>query len=900
MIHSKKNNKKTISLSIALCAGLIHSPLASAHDWIRYFSFNNGKEAEIHYSLEEDGAALQVEFDGDRGPGSTRIVYADHGRFQVLGQRDSRNPTQKSSLNHDFRIPSWVNGTQNFFWIRNLSDNDAVYIFEDGTVAHSCAKEWSAASARLIDYQGQKMLVESVKKGEGGTLYLSRTLAGENCIALSQSYLPQLHEDSRIEISEGGVLKIGGMDTQIDLASRCLLYPLKGRPDFAIKTCADASPAIGSFLVRLNDQKQYKLHDKVWTPIQINAVTNTANGIFELKSPQKYRIDLDQFDAELKRFSYRSDGDSVLDDKGRPVDALAQIHSKYTDLVADSIAHPERYQENSDASVNQYFLESFWARRSVVLLGKPGTGKSSAVRAFARDVGRGLIRGVPRTTEIYDVKISSLLSGTTYVGQTEQRIAELLSAAQQSGCIFFLDEFHTLAGAGTSSHNSNDITQYFKKGLEAGELLLIGTDTDHEFYNAFGHDPAFIERFDIKKVSPPDGAQLLEIIHAKVKSEFNIDLAPAIIQLAIDLSQNYDVTAAQPRSAVNLLKKAVARLSAANAGASEITEQTLKEAAVIKYGFDPFQLNPANLRARLTQLKTGLDAELIGQEDAKQLVYSLWARKITGVGDDRQVNSLLLAGPPGVGKTRIAELSADLMGYKKTVIEMNKFAHTGIEAFRREVYQALLEHPFRVIILDEIEKSHSSVQAAALSMLQTGAFRVTEEMPYGKSVVREVSAKHALFILTSNAAGHYIQLQLKRHGSVEEADLKNNLAEDGILEAILSRIQHVGPMTTPTQEEFKKGLTRVLNATLTRESIRHGYRFVMDNEDEFIGEVMKMYHDNVDYRDIRKHISAVEDLIADSLIAQSASPGSEIRLRSTPNPKKRIRREAPAHLSYYQ
>jgi ATP-dependent Clp protease ATP-binding subunit ClpA len=678
---------------------------------------------------------------------------------------------------------------------------------------------------------------------------------------------------------------------------------MKSRADFAIKTCQESGPNLGTFLVRLQDQKQYQLTDRIWSPAQTSSLTEVSNGIFEYKGADGFRIDLDQFDAELRRFAFLSDGDTVLDDKGKKVDSLEKVRAKYPDLVADSIAHPERYQETSDKDITQHFLEAFWARRSVVLLGKPGTGKSSAIRAFARDVGRGLVPGVPRTTEIFEIKVSTLLSGTTYVGMTEQRIGELISAAQQSGCIFFIDEFHSLAGAGTSSNNSNDVTQYIKKGLEAGELLLIGTDTDHEFYNGFAHDPAFIERFDIKKLNAPDGPALEEIIRARFKSEFNLDFSPALVQLAISLSQNYDVTAAQPRSAVNLLRKAVARASATGGTAPEITAQFLKETAVIKYGFDPFQLNPASLRAKLAQLRPGLDAELIGQDDAKDLIRSVWARKITGVGDDRRVNSLLLAGPPGVGKTRAAELSADLMGYKKTIVEMNKFAHGGVELFRREIYQALLEHPFRVFVLDEIEKAHSTVQAGALAMLQTGSFRVTEEMPQGKTVTREVSAKHAVFFLTSNAAAEYIKRQISKHGSVDEKELRRYLAEDNISEAILSRIQHVVPMSTPSQAEFKAGLTRSLAATLQRESARHGFRFTLEDEGDFISEVMKSYHEDTDYRDISKHLTEIEDLIVQALMKEDRAPGSEIKLNyskpSEPPARKKQRREPPPYYSYY-
>ena len=867
---------------------------AWAYDWTRYFTFSNQNEAQIRYSFNKNEASLSIHFAEAQLLTSTREIYVRQGKFHLLGQADSRNPTQGSALNQFLKVQGAVTEKLPYFWIQNLADNTATYIFEDSTAATSCSKGWTAARARFVDFHGQRFLLESVKEGgkekDGETFYLSKNLTGTKCISLNHAFLPTLHESSKVEVSEEGILKIQGVETLFDLKSQCLLHPVKDRPDFVVKSCQQASLESGVYLVRFSDLKHFPLDRKKWTRDLLPSDTSVSDGIFTFNSlTAERRIDLDQFDAELKRLARRSSAGVVMGENGKPIDALLKIRSNYTDLVSDSIAHPELYPESSSPAVNEHVAEAFWSRRSVMLLGKPGTGKSSAVRAFARDVGRGSVRGLPRTTEIFDVDVSSLLSGTKFVGMTEQRIAELISAAKQSGCIFFIDEFHTLAGSGTNSHKSNDITQFFKKGLASGEFLLMGTDTSDEFYNAFGHDPAFIERFEVKKLNPPEGTALHEIIKGRFKSEFNRELSQDLIELATDLSQNYDVTAAQPRSALNLLKKAVARLAFAGREGEEITPQNLKETAVLKYGFDPAELSPARLRSKVSQLKSGLDQALIGQVEAKDLVYRVWVRKVMGVGSDEKINSLLLAGPPGVGKTRIAELSADLMGYKKTVIEMNKFAERGIELFRREIYQALLEHPFRVIVLDEIEKAHSTVQTAALSMLQTGAFRVTEEMPSGKTVVREVSAKHALFVLTSNAAGYYIKNELKRSGSLDETELRRHLLEDGISEAILSRIQHVVPMTTPTQKEYRVGVEKSLALTLKRESDRHGFKFILENEDEFIADVMKSHHEDTDYREIGKQMLRIEDLIADALMSDEREAGAEVKLHWVVVPLRRHR-----------
>jgi replication-associated recombination protein RarA len=890
--------KKSTCFSISVFGFFLIHP-AFALEFTRHFEFTNGNEATLEYSMDDDGVQLDINFIDNAANAKPKGIFSDWGRFELLGQRDTRNPSHTVSTSPQFRIPSLIQSKQSFFWVRNLSEKVNYYFFEDGNVAHSCSKDWTSSRATLLHHKGKTFLLESVKKGERGSVYLSKGLEGDDCVQLGSEFLASLHEEGATQVSSAGILKVNGIPHLYDLNCSTILHPLSERPEYAIKTCEQESYPTGTFLIRLKDQKEIKLDEKIWADGRIGSSFHVENGIFETSAPKKKRIDLDQFDNELRRLLRLSQGDVILDENNKRTDGVAVVRSKYTDLVSDSLAHPHLYPEKTEASASNHLSEALWSRRSAILLGRPGTGKSSAVRAFARDVGLGLVRGVPRTTEIFEIKVTSLLSGTRYVGTTEQRISELLSAAKQSGCIYFIDEFHTLSGSGTSSSDPNDVTQFFKKALEAGELQLIGTDTHHEFYNAFAHDPAFVERFEVVKLTPPQGEELKDVIKNRFLSEFKIELTPELIESAIELSQNFDVTAAQPRSSVNLIRKAFARMASSGREGQLFDLPFLKETAVVKYGFDPFQLDRNKLRGQLLQLKEGLDAALIGQDEATSTIYNLWLRKLTGVGDPNQVNSVLLAGPPGVGKTRLAELSADLMGHQKTIIEMNKFSHSGVESFRREVYQALLQHPFRVIILDEIEKAHLSVQEAALSMLQTGAFQVTEEMPMSKKVVRDVTAKHALFILTSNAASNYIKRELSQSGAIETSELKAKLAEDGISEMILSRIQHIAPMTTPTQAEFKKGLIKSLTLTLAREAKRHGVGFVLENQDAFITEVMADFDEQTDYRDIQKYISGIEDLIAQGLVNQAAGSTTEIKLRWGTSSKKRRRSMPAAHLSLY-
>jgi ATP-dependent Clp protease ATP-binding subunit ClpA len=293
----------------------------------------------------------------------------------------------------------------------------------------------------------------------------------------------------------------------------------------------------------------------------------------------------------------------------------------------------------------------------------------------------------------------------------------------------------------------------------------------------------------------------------------------------------------------------------------------LKAAALEKYQLNSGQLDLEVSRHRIEQLKIGMNQEVLGQATAKKAMLSVWKRKLSGVGDPDHVASLLFVGAPGVGKTRLASLSADLMGYRKKVIEMNRFQKGDIDEFRREVYGALLQSTLHVFILDEIEKADLSVQEAALGMLQSGQFTVAEKLLGGGLVYREVSAKNAVFILTSNAGSEYIE---KYAQSEDQTELRDILAKEGISAAILSRILGIIPMHRPNQAEFKQALQYYLRKTLEREGVKNHVRFELTNEAEFIAKAMSSYTSQLDYRDVRKLLLTIEEKIAEALLSRSS------------------------------
>ncbi len=863
------------------------SPPSLADIQRRYFHFSNGNKAIFTIDTENPlEGRLDLLEPGDNG--DTLPIFTHFNYKNFLDHEDSQN----TELTTGVVARRADSKDSHFTWFE--SKDEHFLLFQDGRLARSCTGtlgQRSAFGAVQIDLEGKSLVIETFSRGaSAGTFISSLGLAGTDpllgeCVRLDHEYhshLPQMSLKYK-----NGLLSLSGIEAQIELSSMALVWNVVHQGiTYFIKSISDLNDLEnfghlegGVFIFRSNDGKAIKIQDKAITiptgefPVPLFEIKSgllKVNGI-------KRKIDLNQFDAESRVIKRQGKADPLYDRNNLAINAAEAVLKNYKDWVQESLLHPENFKEKADPLLMENMGEAIVSGRSLVVLGKAGTGKTSAVRAFAREVGAGRIPGVPRTTRIIEIKVANLASGTTYTGMIEERVATLIAAAKELGCIFFFDEIHSLAGVGTSKHQQNDITQYMKGPLETGELILIGTDTPHEFNNVFGKDPAFMQRFKQVRVSSPTGGDLIQILRDRILKEGYPLPSNSVLEAAIDYSNQYDLTAAQPRSAINLLRTAYAKTYSVGLGGQPLTREVLVRAVIAEYKVDTAQFSRSQMRNKLQHLSEGLNSEIIGQASAKEAIIHLWRRKLTGVGDADQVNSLLLAGPSGIGKSKVAEISANLMGYEKTTIEMNKYRLGGVDKFRREVYSALLDHPLRVIILDELEKAGIEVQQAALSMLQNGEFTVLEEIPGGGTVSREVSARHCLFILTTNAASRFIARECGVNGKCSIPDKHLAAAMVGeIDQAILSRIQDIVPMTFPSQKEFEEGLVFYVRRTLLRESQRHRVQFTIKRQAEFLKALSQLRTSDSEFRDAKKLIAKVlERSISESLLRLNSAEEGE-------------------------
>ena len=417
-------------------------------------------------------------------------------------------------------------------------------------------------------------------------------------------------------------------------------------------------------------------------------------------------------------------------------------------------------------------------KNSPALVGPPGVGKTAIVEELARRILRGLVPAQLRGRRIWSLNMAALVAGTKYRGEFEERVRDLLAETAQAGnVILFLDELHTLMGAG-GAEGSIDGANLLKPALGRGGIQLIGATTREEYSRRVESDPALARRFRVVEVAPATVAQSLEILRALapgLERHHGVCILSQALEAAVKLSDRYLPGRYLPDKAVDLLDESAAACCLRGIGVvdRQAVAATLQRATGI-----PLRRLREGDRAALRDLETRLGASVLGQPEAVRTAAAAVRRGRLGLGEPgRPSAALLLAGPTGVGKTALCKALS-------------------------------------LILLDELEKAHPSVTALLLQILEDG--RLTD------SLGRTADFRNALLVMTTNAG----TLGPKaRAGFGPGAEIRDRLA-GAFSPELLGRMDAVlqfRPLTEPVLTqiaalELRKALARVEAAGLRVEA----------------------------------------------------------------------------------
>jgi ATP-dependent Clp protease ATP-binding subunit ClpC len=408
-------------------------------------------------------------------------------------------------------------------------------------------------------------------------------------------------------------------------------------------------------------------------------------------------------------------------------------------------------------------------KNNPLLLGDAGVGKTAVVEGLAYAIHNGTAPASLLKKRIVQIEIGTLVAGTSLRGQFEERLIGIVDEIKNSGnCILFIDEIHTIVGAGDTIDSNLDAANILKPALSRGEINCIGATTHEEYRKAIAQDPALDRRFrtiDVEEPSEDDSIKILEGQRLKLEEHHGVVILPETLEAAVRLSVRYMPDRRLPDKALDLLDEACTRViirtiapddedpAPNDVKASDVT------AVLSQWTGIPVTELTTNEKRRLAGLEQALLQRVIGQDEAINTVSAAIKTARAGLNDpNRPIGVFLFLGPSGVGKTELARALASFMfGSDEAMIrlDMSEFhdAHTvarligappGYRDTQRggQLTDALRRRPYSVVLLDEVEKAAPEVFDIFLQVFDEG--RISDA--HG----RRVDARHAVFIMTSN------------------------------------------------------------------------------------------------------------------------------------------------------
>ena len=401
-------------------------------------------------------------------------------------------------------------------------------------------------------------------------------------------------------------------------------------------------------------------------------------------------------------------------------------------------------------------------KSNVLMVGDPGVGKTAIAEGIAWKIVNGDVPNFLKEYHVYTLDIGSMLAGSKYRGDFEERFKLVLQALQKKGkTIMFIDEAHMISGAGAGGQNSsNDLANMLKPALAKGNIKVVASTTWEEYRKYFEKDRALMRRFQrvgIDEPSRDNTIKILQGIRKYYEDYHNTLITDDAIVAAVDLSIKYQTDRKLPDKAIDLLDVACSRFKV-----KDIESDKVVDAASVQYELARMVKLPEDLvkereSENLANLEHNLKNVVYGQDKAvEDIVDKILVAQAGLKSENKPVGSFVFMGPTGVGKTELAKQLSNQLGVQLVRFDMSEYqekhsvskligsppGYVGFEENSGQLITKLQEHPNCVLLLDEIEKAHPDVSSILLQIMDNG--RITG------SNGKEADARNCVLILTTN------------------------------------------------------------------------------------------------------------------------------------------------------
>ena len=497
------------------------------------------------------------------------------------------------------------------------------------------------------------------------------------------------------------------------------------------------------------------------------------------------------------------------------------------------------------------------ARRNkcnVLMVGDPGVGKTAIAEGLARKIFEKKVPKFIQDHQVYTLDISSLLAGSKYRGDFEERLKAVLTALEKKGkIILFIDEAHMMQGAGASSQSSNDMSNMLKPILTKGIIKLMASTTWEEYRKHFESDRALMRRFQrvtIDEPTPEMAVKILKGIKKYYEKHHNVKISDAAIDQAVKLSVKYMADKKLPDKAIDILDCAAARYKLKDDEGMEGIEQIV-DIEQVTYELSKMINMPLETVAQkesknLADLEGGMKAAVYGQDKAVEtLLDKIFVAQAGMKHPNKPIGSFLFLGPTGTGKTETARALADKMSMELIRFDMGEYqekhsvarligappGYVGYEDNAGQLITKLQEHPNAILLLDEVEKAHPDVMNILLAFMDNGFITGSN----GK----QADGRNTILLMTSNLGARDNENntigfgELAKDGEDDKAVKKffapefrnrldavikfSSLDQDTVIQIVK---KFVGELNTQLKD---KGIEIVLNATAAKWLAEKGY-----------------------------------------------------------------------------
>src|SRR5436305_1536989 len=426
------------------------------------------------------------------------------------------------------------------------------------------------------------------------------------------------------------------------------------------------------------------------------------------------------------------------------------------------------------------------SKNNPLYVGDPGVGKTAIAEGLARKIVEGDVPDVLKPAVIYSLDMGALLAGTRYRGDFEERLKSVVSELEKlPHAILFIDEIHTVIGAGATSGGAMDASNLLKPALSSGAIRCIGSTTYKEFRNHFEKDRALLRRFqkiDVHEPTVEDTIKIIAGLRSSFEGHHNVRYTPDAVKSAVELSARYIHDRKLPDKAIDVIDEvgAMQMLVPPSRRTKVITPKEI-EAVVATMARIPPKSVSADDKQVLEHLEADLKRVVLDQDLAIDKLASAMKLSRAGLRDpDKPIGNYLFSGPTGVGKTEVARQLASIMGIPLQRFDMSEYmerhavsrligAPPGYVGYDQGglLTDAVDQHPHSVLLLDEIEKAHPDLFNILLQLLDNG--KLTDH--HGKTV----DFRNTILIMTTNAGASDMAREtlgfgnLTREGEDEQA-----------------------------------------------------------------------------------------------------------------------------------